>query len=74
MHAAYTLATEKGVRLGLSNGESMEVDHVVVAVGIEPRTDLAASARLEIDSVRGGIVTNAELQARSDLWVVRAFA
>jgi programmed cell death 8 (apoptosis-inducing factor) len=45
------------------------VDHVVVAVGIEPNTDLAKSAGLEIDSDQGGFLVNAELQARHNIWV-----
>lgn len=44
-------------------------DHVVVAVGIEPNTELAKSAGLEIDSDQGGFLVNAELQARHNIWV-----
>lgn len=44
-------------------------DHVVVAVGIEPNTDLAQSGGLEIDSDQGGYLVNAELQARHNVWV-----
>ncbi|CAF1015507.1 unnamed protein product [Rotaria sp. Silwood1] len=44
-------------------------DHVVVAVGIEPNTDLAKSADLEIDPNHGGFLVNAELQARHNVWV-----
>jgi programmed cell death 8 (apoptosis-inducing factor) len=44
-------------------------DHVVVAVGIEPNTDLAKSAGLEVDPVQGGFLVNAELQARHNVWV-----
>ena len=45
-------------------------DHVLVAVGLEPNTQLAKSSRLEIDSELGGYRVNAELQACSDIWVV----
>ncbi|KJE94219.1 programmed cell death protein 8 [Capsaspora owczarzaki ATCC 30864] len=44
------------------------VDHVVVAVGLEPNTGLAKQAGLEIDTVRGGILVNAELEARTNVW------
>lgn len=55
--------------LNLSSGKVLTADEVVVAVGIEPNVELAKQARLEIDPVKGGIVVNAELEARSDLWV-----
>ena len=47
------------------------VDHVVVAVGLEPNTQLAKTAGLETDPQYGGYRVNAELQACSDVWVVR---
>jgi NAD(P)H-nitrite reductase large subunit len=43
----------------------------VVAVGIKPNTGLAEKSNLEIDRENGGIVANIELQARSDIYVVR---
>lgn len=46
------------------------MDHVVVAVGLEPNTDLAASSSLEVDEQHGGFLVNAELEARSNIWVV----
>ena len=49
----------------------LTADHVVVSVGLEPRTDLAASSGLELDDKHGGYRVNAELEARSNLWVVR---
>ena len=45
-------------------------DHVVVAVGLDPNTQLAKSSRLETDTQFGGYRVNAELQACSDVWVV----
>lgn len=48
----------------------METDHVVAAVGLEPNVELAKSAGLEVDSDFGGFRVNAELQARSNIWVV----
>lgn len=50
----------------------METDHIVAAVGLEPNVELAKSAGLEVDSDFGGFRVNAELQARSNIWVVSA--
>ncbi len=47
----------------------LTADHVVVAVGIEPNTDLAKSGGLEVDPDQGGFLVNAELQARHNIWV-----
>jgi NAD(P)H-nitrite reductase large subunit len=43
---------------------------LVVAVGIKPNTGLAEKGNLEIDRENGGIVVNAELQARTDIYAV----
>lgn len=43
---------------------------MVVCVGIEPNIELASSAGLEVDPENGGFRVNAELEARSDIWVV----
>lgn len=51
----------------------VKADHVVVAVGLEPNTDLAKSAGLETDPILGGYRVNAELQACTDVWVVSFF-
>jgi len=48
----------------------VSVDHVVVAVGLAANTDLAATSGLEVDEQRGGFLVNAELEARSNIWVV----
>ena len=55
------------VTLQLSSGGELEADHVVVAVGLRPNTALAERARLEVDPGKGGIVVNAELEARTGL-------
>lgn len=47
----------------------MNVDRVIVAVGAEPNTDLAKTSRLETDSKIGGFLVNAELEARTNIWV-----
>lgn len=56
------------VKATLKSGEELLVDHVVVAVGLEPNTQLAASGRLETDPNVGGFLVNSELQACSDVW------
>ncbi|KAI8870449.1 FAD/NAD(P)-binding domain-containing protein [Ramicandelaber brevisporus] len=62
-------ADGKRVDLTLSNGDKITVDHVIQAVGIAPNTNLASSGKLEIDPVNGGIVANAELEARRNVYV-----
>lgn len=47
----------------------MNIDRVVVAVGAEPNTNLAKTSRLETDPKIGGFLVNAELEARSNIWV-----
>ncbi|KYQ91559.1 apoptosis inducing factor [Tieghemostelium lacteum] len=53
----------------LNDDSHFETDHVVVAVGIIPNSNVAKSTKLEIDPLNGGIMVNAELQARSDVYV-----
>ena len=48
----------------------LAVDHVIVAIGLEPNVQLAKSAGLEIDPKHGGFLVNAELEARRNVWVV----
>ncbi|KAF9579621.1 Apoptosis-inducing factor 1, mitochondrial [Lunasporangiospora selenospora] len=56
------------VEVTLESGEKIVADHIVVAVGIEPNVELAKKAGLELDEVRGGVVANAELQARQNVY------
>ena len=56
------------VVLDIGNDKQVVADHVVVAVGIEPRVDLARDAGLEVDEKRAGVVVNAELEARTDVF------
>ena len=42
----------------------------MVAVGLQPNDDIAKRSDLEIDSVRGGVMVNPELEAKPDIWVV----
>ncbi|XP_034539360.1 apoptosis-inducing factor 1, mitochondrial isoform X5 [Notolabrus celidotus] len=53
----------------LKDGRLVKTDHIVASVGLEPNVDLAKSAGLEVDSDFGGFRVNAELQARSNIWV-----
>ncbi|MDF0749297.1 FAD-dependent oxidoreductase [Marinobacter sp. 71-i] len=48
-----------GVRLSLANGEQLDADLVISAVGLRPRTELAAAAGLETNR---GIVVNRALE------------
>ncbi|TPP61026.1 Apoptosis-inducing factor 1 mitochondrial [Fasciola gigantica] len=53
---------------GRDTVEEVDVDHVVYVVGIEPNTDLASSACLELDPVHGGFLVNAELETRAGVY------
>lgn len=56
---------EKGrLLLFFEDGTQLDVDHAVVAVGIEPNTELADVSCLEIDDKFKGYRVNAELEAR----------
>ena len=44
---------------------------MIVAVGLEPNVELANVTGLEVDPVLGGFHVNSELQAKSNIWVVR---
>lgn len=57
------------LQIQLKDGRLVKTDHIVAAVGLEPNVDLAKSAGLEVDSDFGGYRVNAELQARSNIWV-----
>jgi 3-phenylpropionate/trans-cinnamate dioxygenase ferredoxin reductase subunit len=45
--------------IGLEGGDTVTVDRLVVGIGVEPATDLAASAGLEVDN---GILVDAHLR------------
>lgn len=64
------LVNNNQVKLTLRDGKSVVVDHVVVAVGSEPNTNLAIESGLEVDTINGGYLVNAELAARNHLYVV----
>lgn len=58
------------IQLTLENGKTVLCDHVVLAVGSEPNISLAQESGLEVDTVHGGYLVNAELAARNNLYVV----
>lgn len=60
---------DKKLKLTLMDDSSLVVDHAIVAVGSEPNTDLAKTSNLEVDPTMGGFVVDAELRARSHLYV-----
>lgn len=60
----------KRLQLKLNDNKSLEVDYVVVAVGVEANTELAKESDLEVDPEIGGFLVNTELQARTDLYIV----
>ena len=41
-----------------------------VAIGTEPRVEMAEESFLELDPVNGGYLVNSELEARTHLYVV----
>ncbi|PAV62183.1 hypothetical protein WR25_16986 isoform B [Diploscapter pachys] len=51
------------------DGEDLESDAIVVAIGIEPNVELAKDAGLKIDPENGGILADSELQAAEDVYV-----
>ncbi|XP_053677618.1 apoptosis-inducing factor 1, mitochondrial [Anopheles nili] len=57
------------VKLTLMDDSMLLVDHVIVAVGSDPNTDLAKSSGLEVDRQNGGFLVDAELRARSNVFV-----
>lgn len=57
------------IKLVLSNGNNVIVDFVIQAVGSQPNIELAQDAALEIEPNLGGFLVNAELEARSNLYV-----
>lgn len=64
-----SLSDSNSLNVQLSDGSIISADHVVLAVGIEPAVDFVKNSSLELDSTRGGILANAELEARKDVFV-----
>ena len=55
------------VKAVFENGEEMECDHVVVAIGVLPNSEITFGNAIELDA-NNAISTNAELQVRSNVW------
>lgn len=62
------LQEQSKLKLVLSNGQSILTDVAVVCVGCEANTGFADVSGLEVDGDCGGLVVNAELEARQDLF------
>lgn len=56
------------VSLILNDGNKVSANKVIVAVGVDPNTELARNSGLEVEPDCGGFVVNAELEARSHLF------
>ncbi|MDO6763293.1 FAD-dependent oxidoreductase [Agarivorans sp. 1_MG-2023] len=52
---------EHGLELRLSNGELLETELLIMAIGVKPETSLATQAQLELGEL-GGIKVNSQLQ------------
>ncbi|XP_028166812.1 apoptosis-inducing factor 1, mitochondrial-like [Ostrinia furnacalis] len=61
-------ARADGVRLRLADGGALEAQLVLECVGAEPAAELAEASALETHPTLGGLLVNAELQARADVW------
>lgn len=58
---------EPKLAVRLSDGSTILTDHVVAAIGVQPVTDFLDPS-LEIDGRVNGVVVNAELEARTNVW------
>lgn len=56
------------IELHATGIEPIEADYVVLAVGLSPNVEIAQASGLELDEKRGGILVNAELEARSNVF------
>lgn len=64
-----TEMVDNKVNLTLTNGSVLKADLVIVGSGCEPDTSLAKPSQLEVHPELGGFLVNAELEARTDLYV-----
>jgi programmed cell death 8 (apoptosis-inducing factor) len=60
---------EHRLKITLNDDRVIDTDHIVLSLGGVPNVDLAKRAYLELDELSGGIAVNAELEARTDLYV-----
>ena len=58
-----TVEAIEGGRVALAGGRAVECDHVVVGIGVAPRTALAEAAGLEVEN---GILVDERLRASAD--------
>jgi programmed cell death 8 (apoptosis-inducing factor) len=65
----FSMSDDKSIEVVLSNGQTLKVDYIVCAVGLEPDVELAKSSGLEVDDKTGGYLVNSELEARTNVWV-----
>lgn len=62
--------TDAGLRVRLASGDAVEVEFVVMAIGVRPENTLAVDAGLEV-AERGGIVVNQRMQTSDpDIYAV----
>ena len=66
---AVTKGDKTNLAVKMESGATVETDHMVVAVGIEPDLALAAASNLEVDKVHGGFKVNSELESVPNLFV-----
>ncbi|KAI5633521.1 apoptosis-inducing factor, mitochondrion-associated, c-term domain-containing protein [Phthorimaea operculella] len=63
-----SMADKTRVKMQLTSGAELVADLVVECVGSEMDTTLAKASGLETHPDMGGLLVNAELQARADVW------
>merc|ERR1712025_598728 len=69
-----TKGTKSNLSVKMESGKTVDTDHMVVAVGIEPDLALAQASNLEVDKVHGGFKVNSELEAVPNLLFAGAAA
>ena len=67
-HLTSMVQEEEKVVLNIKEAGSIKADYVLLAVGISPNVDIAKMSGLELDEKRGGVIVNAELEARSNVF------
>ncbi|OQK18152.1 CoA-disulfide reductase [Methyloprofundus sedimenti] len=68
--SAITQNSDHSLQVSLSSGEQLNVDAVMISIGVKPRAELAIQAGLEVGS-HGGIRVNEYLQTSDpNIWAV----
>ncbi len=57
--------TEKGIIVNTSNGKELDVDTIVLAIGVKANSSIAANAGLEVNK-RGGIIVDENLKTNDE--------